>query len=348
MGDQGFHNLCVPKPAENAVKRREPSQRARPVDPSRIQDLVMARLEEIERRVSSELARPAEASGALQELALDVGRELWAQARRFAAAATSPTGWLAEWVASSPTDDLGVDERLRDLVHDLVSPLARAWLGLDPRADDRTLDLEGPSLVLLNRGANPAPIEALVAWSYVREALGAGGRRVFVLWSPATCTTPYLGDWLNRLGIFAASRANCRALLERGAVVIAFPEGDAALGKSYEQRYRLARFDDRALIETAVTCGARIVPGAVLGNEESFPMITRAMGWPVTPLFPFFGVAGLVPLPIRWTLRTGAPVQYVDDTHDGEAGGAVVDAVRSRMQELLVGLLAARRTIISG
>jgi 1-acyl-sn-glycerol-3-phosphate acyltransferase len=348
MGPVDFHNRDVTKPAESSPPSRAPRRRAAEVDPTRIQDLFLARLEEIERRVSSELARPAEASGALQELALDLGRELWAQTRRIAAMAATPTGWLARLVAAAPTDDLGVDERLRDTVHDVASPLSRVWLGLDPRAEEKGLDLDGPALLLLNRDANPAPVDALVAWSYLREGLGASGRKVFALWSPAICSLPYLGDWLGRLGIFAASASNCRALLERGAVVIVFPEGDAALGKSYEQRYRLARFDDRALVETAVACGAKIVPGAVLGNEESFPLITRAWGWPVTPLFPWFGVAGLLPLPIRWTVRIGAAVQYVDDGHDGGGAGAVVDAVRARMQELLVGALAARRTIISG
>lgn len=323
----------------------------RPVAQTAIHDLFIARLEEIERRVSRELARPAEASGPVQELLLDVAREVWAHARAAAVSASRPGGlsaFVTELVAGGPTDELGVDERLRDRVHDALRPLSRLWLGLDAGADHGTDDLAGPALLLFNRGADPLPIEPLVLWSFLRERAVGSGRRVYVLWSPGTFTQPFLGEWLNRLGIFAATRANCRALLERGATVIAFPEGEQAMAKTYERRYRLERFDEGSLVETAMTCGARIVPGAVLGNEESFPLLGRLAGWPVTPFFPTFGLLGLLPLPLQWRVRLGASIQYGDDARDGSRAGAVIDAARSRMQELLVELLSARRTIFTG
>lgn len=335
-------------PVEALAGRKEAGPRKRAADPSAIHDLFIARLEEIERRVSSELARPAEASGALQELLLDLARELWAQARGGAQAIAQPGALLAAWTAAGSTNDLGVDERLRDTVFDLVCPLSRFWLGLDPRADGAAPDLEGPTLLLFNRGAGPLPVEPLALWAYFRELAGASGRRVHVLWSPATAALPFLGDWLGRLGIFAASAENCRSLLERGAIVVAFPEGEQALAKTYEQRYRLTRFDAAFVVEAAVACGARIVPGAVLGNEESFPLLVRARGVPVTPLFPALGLFGLLPLPLKWRVSVGAPVQYGEDWHDAARTSAVVDAARSRMQGLLVSLLASRRTIFTG
>jgi len=311
----------------------------------------MARLEEIERRVSRELARPAEASGAVQELLLDLAREVWAHARTAAVAASRPGGvsaFLTAAIAAGATDELGVDERFRDRVHDALRPLSRLWLGLDAGTDIGHEDLSGPALLLFNRGADPLPVEPLVLWSFLRERAGGSARRVYALWSSDTFTQPFLGEWLNRLGIFAATRANCRALLERGATVLAFPEGEQALAKTYERRYRLERFDEGGLVETAMTCGARIVPGAVVGNEESFPLIGQVAGWPLTPFFPAFGLFGLLPLPLQWRVQLGAPIQYGDDARDGARANAVVDAVRSRMQELLVELLAARRTIFSG
>ena len=339
------------EPAETLPARAARGQRTNRAAPTAIHDLFMARLEEIERRVSSELARPAEASGPLQELLLDTAREVWAHARSMAVAASRPGGlsaFVTEFLAAGATDDLGVDERLRDRVHDVLRPLCRLWLGLDAGAELGHEDLSGPSLLLFNRGADPLPVEALVLWSFLRERAGGSGRRVYVLWSPGTVARPFVGDWMNRLGMFAASRANCRALLERGATVVAFPEGEQALAKTYERRYRLERFDEAFLIETAMTCGARVVPGAVLGCEESFPLIARVAGWPVTPLFPAFGALGLLPLPLKWRVQLGAPIQYGDDARDGARAGAVIDAARSRMQELLVELLAARQTIFTG
>ena len=345
------------EPAESSETRAGRSARsarkedAKRAAPTAIHDLFMARLEEIERRVSRELARPAEASGAVQELVLDVAREVWAHARSAAVSASRPGGLsaiLTSLVAAGATDDLGVDERLRDRVHDVLRPLSRLWLGLDAGADLGHDDLAGPALLLFNRGADPLPVEPLVLWSFLRERAGGSGRRVYVLWSAETLAQPFIGEWLNRLGIFAASRANCRALLERGATVVAFPEGEQALAKTYERRYRLERFDEGALVETAMTCGARIVPGAVLGSEESFPLIGRFAGWPLTPFFPAFGLLGLLPLPLTWRVQLGAPIQYGDEARDGARAAAVIDATRSRMLELLVELLAVRRTIFSG
>jgi len=316
-----------------------------------IHDLFMARLEEIERRVSRELARPAEASGPVQELLLDVAREVWAHARAAAVSASRPGGvstLVTSMITAGPTDELGVDESLRDRVHDVLRPLSRLWLGLDAGADIGHDDLTGPALLLFNRGGDPLPIEPLVLWSFLRERAAGSGRRVYVLWSAGTFAQPFLGEWLNRLGIFAATRANCRALLERGATVVAFPEGEQALAKTYEHRYRLERFDEGALVEMAMTCGARVIPGAVLGNEESFPLLGRVAGWPFTPFFPAFGILGLLPLPLQWRVRLGGAIQYGDEARDGSRAGAVIDAARSRMQELLVELLASRRTIFSG
>jgi hypothetical protein len=334
----------IEKIAGSGAERRRP----RSADPSAIHDLFMSRLEEIERRVSSELARPAEASGALQQWLLDVARELWAHARSGAAAAAHPAAFLAELAAGAPADDLGVDERYRDGIHDVLRPMCRLWLGLDAHADEQAPDMTGPTVLFFNRAAVPLPVDPLVLWTYFREHAGADGRRVHALWSPSTLALPFVGERLNRLGVFAATAANLRALLERGSIVLVFPEGDQALAKTYERRYRIARFDAGFLVETAIDCGARILPGAVLGNEESFPLMTRIGGWPVTPFFPALGLFGLVPLPIKWQVRVGAPVQYSDELHDTARAGAVTDALRARMQELLVGLLARRRTLFSG
>ncbi len=338
----------------DAVETLRATQRARPkraADVTAIHDLFLSRLEEIERRVSSELARPAEATGALQEVFLDLAREVWAHVRAAGLHLAEPGGvsaLVASLTAAGPVDDLGVDESYADRVHDLLRPLCRAWFGLDARADIGPVDFDGSSLVLFNRSAHPLPVDPLVLWAFFREHAGRDGRRVYALTDPDTMAWPFIGDRLQRLGVFAASRGNCRVLLERGATVVAFPEGACASAKTYERRYRLERFDDGFLVETAMSCGARIVPGEVVGNEESFPLVARAVGIPVSPLFPAMGPLGLLPLPVTWRVRLAPPVRYADDLEEGSRAGVVLDAVRARMQELLVELLARRRTIFTG
>ena len=348
----GFHNRPVSAKAD-AIERARAAARARPkrADPAAIHELFISRLEEIERRVTSELARPAEATGALQEILLDIAREVWAHVRAAGAHWAEPGGMsalVASLTAAGPVDELGIDESYADRVHDLLRPLSRAWFGLDARADIGPVDFEGPCLLLFNRGAHPLPVDPLVLWTFFREHAGRDGRRVYALTDPDTIAWPFLGDRLQRLGIFACSRGNCRVLLERGATVIAFPEGERARAKTYERRYRLERFDDGYLVETAMSCGAKIVPGGVLGNEESFPLIAHAAGLPVSPLFPWTGLLGLLPLPVTWRIRLAPPVRYADDVEHAARAGVVLDSVRARMQELLVELLARRRTILGG
>ena len=339
-------------PADAAERpRRHPRAAPKRADAGAIHDLFITRLEEIEKRVSRELARPAEATGAIQEIFLDLAREVWAHLRAGGALLTEPgnvAALVASFAAAGPVDELGVDEAYADRVHDVLRPLCRAWFGLEPRSDIGPVEFEGPCLLLFNRCAHPLPVDPLVLWTFFREHAGRSGRRVYALATPDAVTWPFMGDRLQRLGIFAATRGNCRVLLERGATVVAFPEGDCARGKTYERRYRLERFDDGFLIETAMRCGARIVPGGVVGNEESFPLISRTAGLPVTPLFPLMGPVGLLPLPVTWRLKLAPPVQYGDDLDTGTRASAVLDVVRSRMQELLVDLLARRRTIFTG
>src|SRR6185369_9567652 len=108
------------------------------------------------------------------------------------------------------------------------------------------------------------------------------GRRLAVLWDADFPELPYLSDFFRRIGLVAATRENAATLLERGAIVLGFPEGVAARTKTYDRRYRLARFDERGLVSAAIESGARIVPGAIVGNEDSYPLLGSLGSIPIT------------------------------------------------------------------
>jgi 1-acyl-sn-glycerol-3-phosphate acyltransferase len=319
--------------------------------------LFLSRLEELERRVGDELARPIAAKGPIQELAVDVAREVWRVGLRGAATLLrrgAVTRSLALALASARTNDLGVDEQLGEGVRELIRPFARYWLGMDVTTA-RALPHEGAVLVTLNRSAWPLPVDALILWSVLSARAGAR-RDVYVLWESDQLELPFLGDALQRIGVVAASADNARILLERGAMVISFPEGAAARGKTYERRYRLERFDDRFLVNAAMAAGARIVPGALVGNEESYPMLGTVRGIPITPIFPLLGVAGMWPLPLTWRIRLGSPIEYAEIADrmaergrlDPAESDGVEDVVRARMQAMLGEMLAERRSILLG
>ena len=70
-------------------------------------------------------------------------------------------------------------------------------------------------------------------------------------------------------------------------------------------------------VSAAVRAQVPIIPVSIVGSEEIYPLISsapvlaRALGvpyFPITPLFPWFGLLGLVPLPSKWVIEFGEAV----------------------------------------
>src|SRR4029453_15101049 len=64
-------------------------------------------------------------------------------------------------------------------------------------------------------------------------------------------------------------------LLEAGELVGVWPEGYKGLGKPYRERYQLQRFGRGGFVEIALRTGSPIVPVAVVGSEEIYPMLAN-------------------------------------------------------------------------
>jgi 1-acyl-sn-glycerol-3-phosphate acyltransferase len=167
---------------------------------------------------------------------------------------------------------------------------------------------------------------------------------------------------LAQAGGVRAAGPTARRLLERGEAVIVFPEGERALAKPFSQRYRLARFGRGAFARLAIETRTPIVPVAVFGAEEVHPVLARfdapgrMLGLPTLPLtatFPLLGLAGLVPLPTKWTLLAGEPLDVnarhaPADASDGAAVARLRDQVRERLQALVLEGLRRRRSVFRG
>jgi 1-acyl-sn-glycerol-3-phosphate acyltransferase len=153
-----------------------------------------------------------------------------------------------------------------------------------------------------------------------------------------------------------------RKLLEREEAVIVLPEGDDALAKPWGQRYRLGSFGRAGFARAAIQTGASIVPVGVIGAEETHPVLARIdaparllglPALPLTPTFPWLGLGGLVPLPTKWTVHFGDPID-VAATHPPEdasrpaAVRQVRDQARERVQALVLEGLRRRRGVFVG
>ena len=110
------------------------------------------------------------------------------------------------------------------------------------------------------------------------------------------------------------------------------------------QRRRGALGPRGGFVEVALSAGAPIVPVAVVGSEEIYPKIaesralakaTGAPFFPLTPTFPWLGLAGLVPLPSRWRIEFCEPIDLSQHGPDAADDRRVVFDVSEQVRETI-------------
>jgi 1-acyl-sn-glycerol-3-phosphate acyltransferase len=161
---------------------------------------------------------------------------------------------------------------------------------------------------------------------------------------------PVLGTLLNRLGAVRASPENALRLLDEQRPVLVFPEGYQGLSKPFAQRYQLKRFGRGGFVKLALRTGAPIIPVAIVGSEETSPLLGRIpagfLGVPYVPL------TSPMPLPARWTLRFGEPIAMEGLGPDAAEDLAEVQRLTERTREAIMGMLQAllreRRSVFAG
>ncbi|HYJ10007.1 MAG TPA: lysophospholipid acyltransferase family protein [Polyangiaceae bacterium] len=169
---------------------------------------------------------------------------------------------------------------------------------------------------------------------------------------------PFAGVAMNRAGAVRACQENAERLLSRDGLIAVFPEGVQGIRKLFRDRYRLQRFGRGGYIRLCLRTRAPLIPCAIIGGEESSPLLYRFDALadllripylPLTPTFPALGALGLLPAPTKWRIRFGEPIPF--DNYGPEAAdddvlvGRLSDRVRSTIQSMLELGLAKRRSI---
>jgi 1-acyl-sn-glycerol-3-phosphate acyltransferase len=183
-------------------------------------------------------------------------------------------------------------------------------------------------------------------------------RNLRLLGADLVYTVPLLASLARRSGHTKADPEQAQQLLTADELVGVFPEGFKGIGKPFSERYRLQRFGRGGFARTAVQAAAPIIPCAIVGAEEIYPMIGNAEPlakalrlpyFPVTPLFPWLGPVGAVPLPSNWIIEFCEPVPTseiseaaVDDETRDKLIADVADLVRDTIQARLDELVAER------
>ncbi len=161
-----------------------------------------------------------------------------------------------------------------------------------------------------------------------------------------------------RVGGVPASRENALELLKRNEQVVIFPEGVSGVAKPFSDRYRLRAFSP-GFARLALALDVPVVPVAVVGAEEIYPLVGRAEGVgklfgmpyvPITPFFPVLGILGTLPLPTKWYMKFGKPIRLTVGDEEAKWLRARLEAmkVRRKLQAMVTRLRQRRRSVFFG
>ncbi|MGW1677166.1 lysophospholipid acyltransferase family protein [Saccharopolyspora sp. NPDC002376] len=256
-------------------------------------------------------------------------------------------------------DEFGFDEELTDEVFlRLLRPFYDKWFRVEAIG---THNVPGDSgaLVVANHSGT-LPWDALMTTVALHDH-HPDLRHLRMLGADLVFQMPVLGALARKAGHTLACNPDAERLLTNGELVGVWPEGFKGIGKPFKDRYKLQRFGRGGFVSAALRTGAPIVPCAIVGAEEIYPKLAdikplaRLLGvpyFPVTPLFPHFGLLGAVPLPSKWYIEFGEPIETASYPEGAADDPMLVfslsDQVRENIQQALYRLLFQRTNVFLG
>lgn len=191
----------------------------------------------------------------------------------------------------------------------LMRPLYEAWFRVSATGAEH-LPRRGAAILAANHSGT-LPYDAAMLWADVLRHTDPPRllRPVLDHFVPAL---PFAGTLFARVGAVGGSRENVAHLLERGELLLIFPEGTVGIGKPFAKRYQLEHWRV-GHVELAIRHRAPVVPVAVIGAEEQMPQIAR-----ITRGAQLFGAPYLpipltpLPLPVHYHVYYGAPIALAE------------------------------------
>ena len=247
----------------------------------------------------------------------------------------------------------------RELTEQVLMPLARPLYQKYWRVKAVGLDhvpSESGALIVANH-AGTLPFDAIMTKMALLDEHPAH-RHLRELAADLALKVPVIGPLARKTGNTLAHNDDARRLLSAGELVGVWPEGFKGIGKPYRDRYKLQRFGRGGFVEVALRTQTPIIPVAIIGSEEIYPIVANAkflariFGFPYFPItwqFPLLGPLGLLPLPSKWVIEFGEPIDT--SRYGSEAADdpmlvfELTDRVRDTIQQMLYRNLMGRRSV---
>ncbi len=253
------------------------------------------------------------------------------------------------------SDDFGFDPEFNERVQRVALWFYRKYWRVEVEGVSN-VPARGRALLVANH-AGVIPYDgAMIRTAIIAEHPHPRNARMLVVdWAFAM---PFTNMLLTKTGNVLAHPDNATALLEREELVGVFPEGVKGAAKRYRDRYRVQRMGRGGFVQVALRTGSPIIPVAVVGSEEIHPIVfdiqplarlLRLPAVPLTPTFPWLGLAGLIPLPSKWFIAFGKPIDVAHYGPEAADNSRLVleltEEVRGWIQGTLNRLRQRRRTI---
>ncbi len=213
-------------------------------------------------------------------------------------------------------DPYGMDYEMIEVVRPFMAFMYRTWWRITSHGLEH-VPAEGRAMLVSNHSGVLPWDGAMITTAVSADHPVRPDRVVRSLHLHWFSTLPFVAPALAATGQVPGLPENAVRLLENDELVCVFPEGLKGVGKLYKDRYKLARFGRGGFVQAALRARAPIIPVAVVGAEEIYPMLYNAesfaklMGFPyfpLTPFFPWLGLLGTIPLPTRWSITFCPPI----------------------------------------
>ncbi|MGI8785764.1 MAG: 1-acyl-sn-glycerol-3-phosphate acyltransferase [Acidobacteriota bacterium] len=254
----------------------------------------------------------------------------------------------------SSYDEFGLDPDYLEKFSWWFSFLRKVYWRVEVEGLENIPKTDAALLVANHRGF--MPFDGVVHRSLI---LKAHNRHIRFLVIPSLFKFPFLSDFLIRQGGVVASQANTRKLFARRELVGIFPEGINGAFRMYRGAYKLGEMGRNVFARMAIENGVPIIPAAVIGHVEIFPilkripssLVTRMTGWPFFPITATFPLLPL-PLPTKWHIRYLEPIP-VNHLRPSDAGnpkvvGELAAHVGQLLQKNIDEMLSRRKHVFFG
>jgi 1-acyl-sn-glycerol-3-phosphate acyltransferase len=259
---------------------------------------------------------------------------------------------------TSDVDEWGRSEHMREIARSLFGPVYDHWFRVEWEGLAK-IPTDGGALLVANHAA-AIPSDAPVIMHGIETELE---RPVYGLADELFKKMPVVGTLWSRCGGVLAHPDNAyRLLRQQQQLVLAFPEGSKGPGKTFDQRYQLRRFGRAGFVQIAMRAGVPVIPIAVVGAEESMPMLTnvtplaKALGLPYLPItanmLAFGPLGAFLHFPVKIKLRVLDPVHFdVPPDQPRYSRSKIMDQaehIRQQIQEALYEMLRERQSVWRG